>query len=754
MSRQTRRSRGKSALVPADDAGGALMPLGYGESSAALSAVECAPPAVLSAPPTPWALLIALRRRWILAVSLAVLGAVLGATVGWLVFPVTWRARTVLHISSNRPFILFEKTEAGSEFANYQRSQVALMRSRLVLNAALRTPAVASLPIVQEQASPIEWLEKEIRVEFANGPELLNTDMFGSDPDTMIKVVNAVRNAYMKEIVNKEQNVRLRRLDQLQRLYVKFDELLRDKRTNLRALQEELGSGKSDALMIQRMFFYTKLENLQKEQLELQSQIRKQQVETQAAQAKFAQMKESDVPAAVLDEKLKQIPELNKLQKKVADAEAYVHNLKERLLHPESEPMFKEAKQALASAQESLASRRKELIPAVVKQMRDEALVPAAAELSADSEQLKKFQELEKMLDDQVGKKAKNLAQLGKGTVNLEHLEEDIAETLDLHKKVTAQKEALQVEIDAPSRVSILEEGYAIQTTTPTTRLVRTALLSLGLLALALFSVGFVEFCARRVNTFNDVVYGLGVPLVGTVPRLPADALPGLVAPAGANRWQQVLADSIGSVRTMLIHAARQKSLQLVMVSSAIKGEGKTLVSSHLATSMAMAGFKTLLVDADLRCPTVHTMFALPCSPGLSDVIQGKAEPEAVGHLVPVSGLTVMTAGQWHHSLVPLLAHQRLGEILDGLKKSFDFVIIDSAPVLATADTLLIAQHTDGVLLSVLCDVSRLPMVHLACERMAMLGVPTLGAVIGRVSLDSYGYGYASYGNQASTVSP
>src|SRR5947209_1610490 len=74
-------------------------------------AMEIVPPPVLSAPPTPWTLLLALRRRWLSALTLGLAGAVAGAIVTWLVLPISWRARTLLHISSNRPFILFETPE-------------------------------------------------------------------------------------------------------------------------------------------------------------------------------------------------------------------------------------------------------------------------------------------------------------------------------------------------------------------------------------------------------------------------------------------------------------------------------------------------------------------------------------------------------------------------------------------------------------------------------------------------------------------
>ena len=94
-----------------------------------------------------------------------------------------------------------------------------------------------------------------------------------------------------------------------------------------------------------------------------------------------------------------------------------------------------------------------------------------------------------------------------------------------------------------------------------------------------------------------------------------------------------------------------------------------------------------------------------------------------------------------------MLAQQRLGAVLEDLKKSYDFIIIDTAPILPTSDTLLIAQHVDGILLSVLRDVSRLPMVHLAQERLAMLGKRVLGVVVGGTDFDGgYGYRYGTYG--------
>jgi capsular exopolysaccharide synthesis family protein len=176
------------------------------------------------------------------------------------------------------------------------------------------------------------------------------------------------------------------------------------------------------------------------------------------------------------------------------------------------------------------------------------------------------------------------------------------------------------------------------------------------------------------------------------------------------------------------------------MVTSALKGEGKTLVSSHLAISMVNAGLKTLLIDADLRRPSIHRLFNLPAHAGLSELLRGQVELESALSPGPVPGLTVMTAGAWDPSLVHLLAQSRLKEILDRLREQYDFIIIDSAPILPSTDSLLVGQNADGVLFSVLCDVSQLPSVHAAYERIAMLGVRVLGAVVGGVTVGGYGY--------------
>src|SRR5262249_29593534 len=145
-------------------------------------------------------------------------------------------------------------------------------------------------------------------------------------------------------------------------------------------------------------------------------------------------------------------------------------------------------------------------------------------------------------------------------TVDLEYLDEEITLAANYQKKVAVQLEALQVEIDAPSRVSVLEDGYAVQTRNTSSRIVRSGMVAFAVFGLALMGVGFLEFRARRVNSFGEVVFGLGLPLLGVLPRVPARAL-GHTSKSRDTYWQQALGDAISATRTMLVHAAKNESL-------------------------------------------------------------------------------------------------------------------------------------------------------------------------------------------------
>jgi capsular exopolysaccharide synthesis family protein len=187
------------------------------------------------------------------------------------------------------------------------------------------------------------------------------------------------------------------------------------------------------------------------------------------------------------------------------------------------------------------------------------------------------------------------------------------------------------------------------------------------------------------------------------------------------------------------MHSSRQDELRVVMVTSAGEGEGKTSLASHLAASLARAWRKTLLIDADLRNPAAHQQFDLPLEPGFSEVLRGEVEADQAVQPTLVSRLWLMPAGRCDGHAIAALAQENLGQVFAQLKTQFDFIIIDTCPVLPVADSLLVGQHADAALFAVMRDVSRIPAVHAAQQKLQTLDIRMLGAVVIGEKVETYG---------------
>ncbi len=185
-------------------------------------------------------------------------------------------------------------------------------------------------------------------------------------------------------------------------------------------------------------------------------------------------------------------------------------------------------------------------------------------------------------------------------------------------------------------------------------------------------------------------------------------------------------------------NTARTESLRVLLVTSAVGGEGKTSLSGHMATSLARSGQRTLLVDCDLRRPMVHQIYDQPPGPGFCELIRGESTVNDVIRPTSVNNLWVITAGEYDEHALSVLARPESRRLFDRLLEQFDFIVVDSAPVLPVADTLLLGQHVDGALFSILRDVSQIPKIQAARERMTALGVPILGAVLSGTNVDTH----------------
>ena len=203
-------------------------------------------------------------------------------------------------------------------------------------------------------------------------------------------------------------------------------------------------------------------------------------------------------------------------------------------------------------------------------------------------------------------------------------------------------------------------------------------------------------------------------------------------------------AEAYRAVRTSLFHSAQGQGHKVIQITSPNPGDGKTTLASNLAVSIANSGKSVLLVDADCRRPRVHKFFGLDNSVGLTSVIAEEADIPEASQETAVANLWVMTCGPKTQNPADVLTSPRLTQAFDVLKEKYDFVIVDSPPLLAVTDPSVIAARADAVLLVMRLAKNARHGAHRATEMIRSLGAEILGVVVNGVGKKA-GYGYGGY---------
>ncbi|MBM81511.1 MAG: hypothetical protein CMJ78_13100 [Planctomycetaceae bacterium] len=281
-------------------------------------------------------------------------------------------------------------------------------------------------------------------------------------------------------------------------------------------------------------------------------------------------------------------------------------------------------------------------------------------------------------------------------------------------------------------------------------------------LAMAMSAVGAViywrEWRDTTLKTFDDVRQSMQFPVLGGVPEFAAISLmdqmlyeqsPLQPSLCYFHRPGSSEAEAYRSVRTALFVSGSGRS-QAIQVSSPEPGDGKTTFISNLAIAIAQSGRKVLLIDADLRRPTVNQLFGLPQDIGTCDVLLGDIElPNAVKES-GIEGLQILTAGTPVGSPAELLSSARMASTIEAAKAEYDFVLVDTPPLLAVSDPCIVAPYTDGLLMVVCVGKNKRTTTRRAADLLDTHNVEVLGVIANSIEQtqgNSYTYsgGYADY---------
>lgn len=686
---------------------------------------------------TPMTFLTALRRRAWAAVRWGLLLAAPVAVAIWFLLPPPKPRVSASLYTNYEPYgIIYNHPDGYIS----QSTQMALIRSQLVLNAALRRPEVKDLELVRRQGNDaIDWLAKELQIDYPYGREIVRLTLVASttEVDQAKLIVDAVKSAYLEEVVNRSSNERRRRLDALTGLQEKAQQTLKRRQQLVREMAETTGSTMPENIARQQGLIQDQLRLSNSELVSLRSALRKLSVEESA-------LKASGPPSAPTELQIQNYtetdPTVREILARQADLARRLKAIEEVARDPANNADHKKYTADLAKTGPDLDAARKKARTDFLTARQAQGALEVQSRLAFARDTIALQKEHERALEDEVERLGKQIKTMNKANLDMEAERIEVQQATDLYSKITNAISTLTVEMDAPTRVAPLENAAVERVDIVARKIQFAALGALGALALAALVVGLLEFRHRRVESADTASRATDLAVVGTVPHVPGRI--GRTPAAKRAYWQSVLTESMASTQTFLQHGDGVDAPRLLLVTSAEGGEGKTSVATQLAANFARSGLRTLLIDGDLRQPSAHECFGRPNTAGLADVLRGELDIAAVVQEVRPN-LHLIPAGEADEVALVNLAKQPGADIFDALRQQYEMVIIDSSPILPVADTLHLARRADGVLVAVLKGRSRLPQVKEAARRLKRVRAKVLGLVVSGVPHDGYGYGYS-----------
>lgn len=691
-----------------------------------------APPPAARRWPTPSELVDALKRRLVLAALLGLLaGAAAGAGV-WLALPAgTHEARGLLEMRPHPPLV----GEAAREpnFEDFKKDQLVLVKTRPLLKAVVEDPRVGRTTFVTGSDDPVGAFGERLRVRWV-APSLLAVSLTGDDPAELKLILDALLAGYVEQATADERLRRGARLADVDGRIAELTKRIEQAEAQARpgfkmgATGSEVGGAAKLTLLAQEsQALATQIASLSRAAMDANRTLADDT-------AQLARIGDLPVDAREVLAIVQASDGYAEKAARVAKAEVQLARERDRL--QPGAPLLQTYEAELQQLRAGLKELEAQLTPAAEFKWRAGREKALRASVDRGAERLQAMRGEIAALTEDKKTKDQQIADVAVGEQAIRQARARLAP--DLAQRDVLRRERAELTSLAGNRptVSVREEAAVSLNHTLNWKIplaIAGATFGFGL---ALLAVAFAEWRSRRVDSAEQVVNELGLRVIGTIPARPR-------AGAAAQAWRSVLNESVTSARTMLLHAARTQNMQVLMVTSAVEGEGKTSLAGQLATSMAAAGLRTLVLDGDLRNPSVHRLFDAPLAPGCAEVLCQEVDVSDAVQPTAVPNLWVVPAGRCTARVVAALAQGHpLEALFNRLRGQFDVVVVDACPVLPVADALLFGQHVDGVVLSVLRAVSRLPTVRTASDRLAQLSIPVLGAVVNGVRPDAHAYGY------------
>jgi len=402
-----------------------------------------------------------------------------------------------------------------------------------------------------------------------------------------------------------------------------------------------------------------------------------------------------------------------------------------------------------------LSRQYKESYPQVVElkadiqdtriKMNDEiARILTSVEAELEGERKKESQ-----LKDIVEENKEKALALGEVQQEYVALEQQVNEYKDVYEIMKKRMEEMEIAEELrDDNVSVREPAIRAVQIRP--KVAVNAVCGVGAAFILALSVAFIaEYMDKSVRTFSQIKDKLGLQVLGVVPSMgnssdnnSSGSFPRVI-PVHSSRTPG--AEAYRSLRTSLQFLQGKERGQTLLVTSPVAGEGKSTTVANLSIVTAQSGLQVLLVDTDLRRPSIHKCFGLRNTQGLTTVLSGKDSLDNVIKSSSLGNLSVLCSGPLPPNPSELLASEGMNRLLGQIKEKYDFIFFDSPPTIAVTDASILAQELDGVVLVIRGGGTSVEAAQHATQILDQVNAQILGVVLNHVMPKEGAYYYYYY---------
>ena len=724
-----------------------------------------------------------LQLHWLKIVFCGLILGSGGAYAAWELLATKYESTALLQVQSVPEALGITNSAnlARTDFVTYIKTTSALIKSDFVLNAALRD--LKDSPTIKAQKDPIKYLEEELLVTCPDGSEVIRVTFKSHDPADAKRIVDAVQKAFMSEVIMKE-------IQEKQVFVKKVEDTMLEIRKaldrNVDSLEKTFkpvaAAGNAtpppnttpanplppiapglpmvpggppgapgvaaapnnpavqppalmDLSKINPAILVQKVANLQNRLVELPLMINDEKRRLTLLQQKMDAIKNAP-PSQLTIDSVDRDPEVvfQTLKTKAAKRE---YEFRAKSGDPNS-PGVLELKDIWEAHEAKLAQMKKDKIDLMERDKRIAEANKVGLEMEEVIRRLQRLQEEYETVKSLLNQSETQLAQIpnlkGVGLDGHERFNAELSKvdsTDSLYRRLVQQYYLTQMQLNSPPRVKLIQSASNPAQKDMKKQIIGTVFA--GLMGFGLMVLGVIAFetVTKKVSSLVDVKGASAVPVVGVIPCLPGEAV-------GRDPLKRAAAnEAIDKLRAYVSQTWLARGATTVAVTSPLADEGKAFTAFGLASSLAQCGYKTLIVDFDLRDPQLHAFAGLANQTGVCELLRAETDPRAAIQFLP-SGLHLLTAGKWSDEARKAATGERLEALLGKLKGPYDCVVLHGHALLTAAESVEAARRCEVVLVCALYRNTTMPLLKRAAERIAAMEIPYSGVVyLGATSEES-----------------